>query len=100
MLIAKDKPEEIQQVDVLAEAARAVAGKGTQHGDTRKQMQHTAALWSAYLDFPISAVDVPNLLALLKMSRARIGNPYHPDHYIDGAGYITIAAKLNGVDGT
>ena len=45
-----------------------------QHGQARIAHTRIAALWSAYLDHPISAHDVAILMILLKVARTKNGN--------------------------
>lgn len=65
------------------------------HGDAEENFTHTAALWSAYLETPISAIDVANCLILLKISRINCGK-YNVDDYIDIAGYSALAGGIAG----
>jgi hypothetical protein len=51
-------------------------------------------MWSAYLGFSISSADVCQCLALLKMSRSKIGNSNVIDHYVDQAGYGALAGRV------
>ncbi|HYF56552.1 MAG TPA: DUF6378 domain-containing protein [Salinarimonas sp.] len=86
--------EQLSPHDFLIRASQLVNGPRSQtHGDYRDQHQKCAALWSAYLGQPITAEDVALMLALMKVSRMRMGS-YNRDHYDDAAAYIGIAGAL------
>jgi len=82
--------------DVLDRAIDAVCrDRGTTHGaDTGESFEHIAALWSAYLGVKIQASDVPQMMVLLKISRAKKGDPSFRDHYVDQAGYAAVSAEV------
>lgn len=79
---------------ILNEAIRATAERSNTHGGPEEHFNHTAKLWSAYLGFNISPADVCQCLALLKMSRSKIGNNSVSDHYIDQTGYGALAGRM------
>ena len=79
---------------ILNEALKATAERSGTHGDAEDQFHHVAAMWTAYLGVYVSASDVCQCMAMLKMSRAKIGNPVEPDHYIDQAGYSSLAGRV------
>jgi hypothetical protein len=80
---------------ILLEAHKLINGARRQHyGDQYTNFGDIAALWSAYLDQPISRTDVANLMILLKLARTkRLG--YHQDSYVDIAGYAGCAEKVH-----
>jgi hypothetical protein len=80
---------------ILNEAIRATAERSSTHGSVEEQFEHTAALWSAYLGFHVSSADVCQCMALLKMSRSKVGNSNVPDHYIDQTGYGALAGRVS-----
>src|SRR6187431_318778 len=85
----------MKRTDVLKTAHSLVTGeREEQHGRPAETFTQVAVLWSDYLDHQISDVDVAMLLALLKIARQR-GNPANSDNYIDGCGYLAIAAELS-----
>ena len=49
-------------------------------------------MWSAYLGRDVTAFDVANMMALLKVARLRNGS--HADSSIDGCGYLALAHEL------
>lgn len=81
---------------ILSEAIRVLGHRGETHGSFRRNLAHTAALWTAYLGgVPIMAADVAIMMTLVKASRVKCGDQGAEDHYIDMAGYAAIAAELN-----
>ena len=80
--------------DICRRAADLVAGeRARQHGQARIAHTRIAALWSAYLDHPITAHDVAILMILLKVARTKNG-AINFDNYVDVAGYAGVAAEL------
>ena len=79
---------------ILNEAIRVTTDRPSTHGDSEANFNHTAGLWSAYLGFKISAADVCLMQVLAKMSRSKVGNANHSDHYIDQAGYSSLAGRM------
>jgi hypothetical protein len=80
--------------DVYQLAADVVRGDlARQYGDPRMVHARIAALWSAYLNYPIAAHDVALMMLLLKVARTT-GGAFNPDNYVDAAGYAGIAAEL------
>lgn len=81
-------------VDLLDTARNIVGGdREKTHGSKKKNMQHTADLWSAYLGHPITAENVAWMMVLLKASRT-VNGAGIDDHYIDAAGYAAIAGEV------
>ena len=68
-----------------------------EYGNKKENHENISRLWSAYLDHPISAHDVAILMLLLKVARAKFGNP-SSDTYIDMVGYSAIAGELGDED--
>ncbi len=54
-----------------------------------------ASYWSTHLDHPVSATDVPIMMALLKLARAKAARA-HADSYVDAAGYIALGGEMAG----
>jgi hypothetical protein len=79
---------------ILRDAIDATTERANTHGTAEENFQHTALMWSAYLGVEVTAVDVCQMQAMAKMSRAKKGNPYHPDHYVDQCGYSALAGRL------
>ena len=75
---------------VTDEAKRLIGGdRRNQYGDDT--FQTLAVMWSAYMGAEIKAHQVAEMLALLKIAR----NRHKPklDSYIDGIGYLALAAE-------
>jgi hypothetical protein len=79
---------------ILLNAIDATTERTTTHGAVEDNFEHTASLWSAYLGFNITATDVCQMQVLAKISRAKKGNPLHPDHYVDQCGYSSLAGRM------
>ena len=78
----------------LKTALKLLKGKREhEYGNKRENHENIANLWSAYLDHNVSAHDVAILMLLLKIARAKFGNP-SADTYIDMVGYSAIAGEL------
>lgn len=89
----------MKKVEILKKSITAVEARSATHGpELRQSFYHVAQLWSAYLGCEVNTEDVPQMLALLKMSRAKKGDAKDPDHYVDQAGYAAIAGELNSVE--
>jgi hypothetical protein len=64
-----------------------------QHGDFADNAKTTAELWSAYKGVEFSALDVPMMMALLKIARVK-SSPDNPDNYVDTCGYVALASEV------
>jgi hypothetical protein len=73
------------------------------HGGAENSFAVIGQYWGTYLKskgiIPAaapdpSAYDVAQMMTLLKIARASMGNGEHADHYIDAAGYNALAAML------
>ena len=78
----------------VLEAAQKITA-GSRHGKPEDTFAKIAALWEAYLGYPVTPHDVAMMMALLKVARAR-NSELNPclDNYIDMAGYAACAAEL------
>jgi len=80
---------------VLAEAIDLINGEREKHyGTPAENFQAIADMWSAYLGHAVSASDVCNMMALLKIARLRNGP--HRDSSVDGAGYLALGFEVDG----
>mgnify|MGYP006221397379 FL=1 len=87
------KPKIRMRTEVLTSANELVSDKREQeHGDFAENAETTAKLWSAYKGTEFTAHDVPMMLALLKVARAK-SKPKKIDNYRDGCGYIALASE-------
>ena len=79
--------------DYLNEARATIEDRGFDYGHPSDNMQRTAALWSAYLEMPVTDYQVAMCLALVKVARS-MESP-KSDNYIDGAAYFAISGMLH-----
>ena len=78
---------------LLNKAIEIVGGdRQKEYGDKVENHGNIAKLWSAYLDVPITGHDVAICMTLLKIARAKFGDP-KPDTYIDASAYMSIAGE-------
>ena len=68
--------------------------KETHGPNMRESFEKTANLWSNYLGYKIKAKDVPIMMVLLKVTRAKDG-AFNPDDYVDMCGYSAIAGQID-----
>lgn len=78
--------------EVLQSGSDAIVSRGMSYGHPADTMERTAALWSAYLEIPITSSNVAVCMALVKLARL-METSTHPDSWIDLAGYVAIAAE-------
>jgi len=86
---------------LLLEGAEIVAGsRATTHGPKAQSFGFIAAFWEVYLssrkagrDAEISALDVAQMMVLLKMTRANQGALIW-DHFLDEASYAAVAGEI------
>ena len=83
--------------EYLDTAAKIVTGQRQyDYGDKYQNHENIANLWSAYLDYNISAHDVAICMLLVKV--ARLKHRPTTDCYIDMAGYAAIAGEIQDKD--
>lgn len=79
---------------ILDDAKKCVCGQRTQdYGSPEDNFGKIAKYWSVYLDKEISAQDVCNLMALMKMGRITSGTATR-DSYVDLAGYAACGGEI------
>lgn len=79
--------------DLLTEANEIVNGeRAASYGHPYDNFTHTAALWSAYLGFEITAEQVAVLMMLVKISREK--NKHKRDNLVDVIGYVLTLEKV------
>ena len=84
----------MKRTDILATAAEVVTvDRAATHGKAEDSFARIARLWSAYLDVPVSSIDVAAMLGLMKIARIG-GNPAHADNWIDLAGYAACGGEI------
>lgn len=84
----------MKRTDILATAAEVVTvDRAATHGKAEDSFARIARLWSAYLDVPVTSIDVAAMLGLMKIARIG-GNPAHADNWIDLAGYAACGGEI------
>ena len=79
--------------EYLDSAKATIQQRGMVYGHPSDNMQRTAALWSAYLEMPITDYQVAMCMALVKVARSM--ESAKNDTYIDAAAYIAISGQLH-----
>jgi hypothetical protein len=84
--------------DIARKAADLVSGDRAQtHGDMAENFERIANLWTAYLgkrlDYELTAVDIGQMMVLLKIARTQ-GGAINADDFIDQAGYAACAGEI------
>lgn len=84
------------RAEILDAAKKIVTGdREQQYGKPEDNFAVIAKFWTTYTGHPISSEDVAVMMALLKIARIRSGN-YKADSFIDGVGYLSLAAEIAG----
>ena len=79
--------------EYLDKAAKIVTGQRQfDYGNKYQNHENISKLWSAYLDYTISAHDVAICMLLVKV--ARLKHRKTEDCYLDMAGYAAIAGEI------
>lgn len=81
-----------ERLKVLQEAAKIVAGdRDKQYGKPEDNFSDIAQLWSVYLGFTVTDVDVAMMMVLQKVARGMT----HPkrDNFVDICGYSACGAE-------
>lgn len=79
--------------DYLNEARATIQDRGMDYGHPSDNMARTAALWSSYLEMPITDYQVAMCMALVKIARSM--ETGKTDTYVDLCAYTAIAAQLH-----
>ena len=84
--------------EIATKAAELVNGpRNHTHGDKHINFTKIARLWNAYLanreQLELTAVDVGQMMALLKMARIQSGT-MEAEHFIDETGYVICAGEI------
>ena len=84
------------RAEILDAAKKIVTGdREKQYGKPEDNFAVIAEFWTTYIGHPISSEDVAIMMALLKIARIRSGN-YKTDSFVDGVGYLSLAAEIAG----
>lgn len=79
--------------DYLTSAAECVCkSREEQYGSPEDSFSTISKLWSVYLGYELTAEDVANMMALLKIGRISTGR-HKDDSYTDAIGYLACACK-------
>jgi hypothetical protein len=79
--------------DFLNEARATIQDRGLDYGHPTDNMARTAALWSSYLEMPVTDYQVAMCMALVKIARSM--ETAKTDTYVDLVAYAAIAAQLH-----
>jgi hypothetical protein len=79
--------------DYLNEARATIQDRGLDYGHPSDNMARTAALWSSYLEMPVTDYQVAICMALVKIARSM--ETGKTDTYVDMAAYVAIAGQLH-----
>lgn len=78
---------------ILTEASDLINNdRQSQYGTPQANFGRIAAMWSAYLNYPITEADTAVMMALVKA--ARLANEKKHDSFVDGAAYFALAGEL------
>lgn len=89
-----DATESTVREAVLAKAKAAVCGeRDEQYGTPEDNFETIAQYWSLYLGIELEALDVANMMILLKLARLGSGAPTL-DSFVDIAGYAACGAEI------
>ena len=87
-----------QMVTIADKAKQIVLGDRERvYGHPAKNLERIAKLWSAYLDKELTAYDVCNLMAMLKIARLQ-NTPGHEDTLVDIIGYTLLQERVKDAD--
>lgn len=80
--------------ETLENALKCVCGeRQDQYGTPENNFGRIAKLWTAYLGYEVSSVDVAMMMAMLKIARIKTGSATD-DSFVDLAGYAACGAEL------
>jgi hypothetical protein len=86
--MTENNPEVTHRVDALRQAAAIIAGeRDAQYGSPEDNFERIAKVWSVILGIDISREDVAMCMVGLKLARYVNKSGFHPDTWIDIAGY-------------
>jgi hypothetical protein len=84
----------MERGEILDEAKRLTHGdRNKNYGSPLTNHTRIAALWSVWLETPVTPAQAAMCLALVKVARL-IETPDHLDSFIDGAAYFSIAGEI------
>lgn len=78
--------------------AEILKQRATEYGSTKESFTRIANLWSVYTGYEITAVQVAQMMVLLKISRSITAkNETLKDCFADARNYTTLAEELEGL---
>jgi hypothetical protein len=79
---------------ILREAEALITGpREADYGPPAQNFARVAAMWAAYLGHPVTAAQVCDCLALLKLARLA-HQPGHEDSRKDACGYLALGGEV------
>lgn len=86
--------EIVNRAETLDAAKACVCqNREQEYGSPENNFAMIADLWSVYLGFEITPVDVAMMMNLLKTARIKTGT-FKEDSFVDACGYIACAAEI------
>lgn len=83
-----------ERIDIADKAKNIVYGdREKTYGAPSRNLEVIARMWSAYTESEINAVDVCNMMAMLKIARLK-NNPGHEDSMVDLVGYALLHDRI------
>ena len=83
--------------ETLNKAKDCVCGQREQeYGTPEDNFRSIAGLWTAYMNFEFTPIDVAMMMALLKIARIRTGTATE-DSFVDLAGYAACGAEISQI---
>lgn len=80
--------------EILSKAKECICGQREQdYGRPENNFRLIAKLWSEYLGYDVSAVDVSMMMVLLKVARIKNGGGTG-DSFVDIAGYAACGGEI------
>jgi len=79
--------------EILLTATDTISQRGLAYGHPADNLQHTAMLFSAYLQTPIHDYQVAGLMVLLKLARTS-QSAQQIDTWVDMASYAALGGQL------
>ena len=84
----------MNRAEILDTAKRIVNGeREEQYNSPERSFEMIANLWAAYLNHPVTSVDVAAMMALLKIARISSGHA-KDDTGVDLAGYAACGGEI------
>ena len=95
-MLNKERPKPMSRKDILIKAQKCVCGQRRQdYGSPEDNFRMISELWTTYTGHNIRPLDVPVMMALLKIARIRTGSGQGTaDCFIDIAGYAACGGEI------